>query len=125
MVKVTALTKEEAAHCPIRQVLSKITGKWQLLIFFALDEGPLRFGALKRVIGDITQRVLTENLRKLERDGYLTRSVDPGPPVAVEYELTETGRELVQLLRTLAQWAASKHQTIAQARAQFDKQQSD
>lgn len=79
MVKVTALSKEEAANCPVRQVLSQVMGKWQMLILCALDDGPLRFGALKRSVGgDITQRVLTENLRKMERDGYLTRTVDPG-----------------------------------------------
>lgn len=91
MLQVTAHTKEQAEHCPIRQVLSKVTGKWQILIVLALEDGALRFGELKRAIGDITQRVLTENLRSLERDGYLTRTVDSGPPVAVHYELTTRG----------------------------------
>ncbi|MFV0359084.1 winged helix-turn-helix transcriptional regulator [Tropicimonas sp.] len=120
MLQITALTKTEAENCPIRQILSKVTGKWQLLILFALQDGSLRFGALKRVIGDITQRVLTENLRSLERDGYLTRSVDPGPPVAVHYQLTELGRELAGLLETLAEWAARNHGVIRKARQRYD-----
>ena len=94
MLPVTALSKDQAEDCPIRQVLSQVTGKWQMLIVLVLEDGALRFGALRRTIGDVTQRVLTENLRKLERDGYITRSVDPGPPVAVSYALTPLGQEL-------------------------------
>ena len=120
MLQVTAMTKDQADNCPVRQVLSKVTGKWQLLILFALEDGQLRFGALRRVIGDITQRVLTENLRSLERDGYLTRHVDPGPPVAVSYELTATGQDLVPLLKRLAEWAAQNHGTVRAARLSFD-----
>lgn len=120
MLQITALTKEDAAHCPIRQVLSKVTGKWQLLIVFALEDGPMRFGALKRGIGDVTQRVLTENLRSLERDGHLTRTVDAGPPVAVSYELTAMGRDLLAHLKPLALWAAQAHGEITLSRAAFD-----
>ncbi|WP_163851710.1 winged helix-turn-helix transcriptional regulator [Pseudooceanicola aestuarii] len=117
MLNLTALSAEDAAHCPIRQVLSKVTGKWQMLILFALEDGALRFGALKRTIGDITQRVLTDNLRGLERDGYLTRTVEAGPPLAVFYTLTDIGRELMNLLKHLADWAARNHATIAARRA--------
>ncbi len=119
MVKVTALTKEEAENCPVRQVLSQVSGKWQMLILFALDDGELRFGALKRSVGDITQRVLTENLRKLERDGYLTRTVDAGPPVSVTYALTDLGAELCAHLKPLLFWAAERHETVIKARAAF------
>ncbi len=120
MLQVTALSKEDAENCPIRQVLSKVTGKWQMLILLALEDGALRFGALKRTIGDVTQRVLTENLRSLERDGYLTRSVDPGPPIAVHYELTDLGRELSAILKTLASWAARSHDTVRRSRSAHD-----
>ena len=58
MLNVTALTKKEIESCPVRQVLSKVTGKWQVLIVLALEDGTLRFGELKRTVGDITQRVL-------------------------------------------------------------------
>ncbi len=82
MVKVTAHTKEEAENCPVRSVLTKVTAKWNLLILLTLEDGELRFGELKRAIGDVTQRVLTENLRLLERDGHLTRTVHPGRKAA-------------------------------------------
>jgi DNA-binding HxlR family transcriptional regulator len=120
MLNVTAVTMEEADNCPVRQVLSKVTGKWQVLIVLALEDGTLRFGALKRAVGDITQRVLTENLRSLERDGYLTRDVDPGPPVAVRYTLTDMGQELLPLLKALTVWAAGRHGDVARSRTAFD-----
>lgn len=119
MVKVTAVTKDEADNCPVRQVLSQVTGKWQMLIVFSLEDGPMRFGALKRSIGDITQRVLTENLRKMERDGYLTRTVDPGPPIAVTYELTPLGSELRSHLKPLLIWAAASHPAVRQSREAY------
>jgi DNA-binding HxlR family transcriptional regulator len=121
MLNVTAQTKEEIESCPVRQVLSKVTGKWQVLLVLALEDGTLRFGELKRTVGDITQRVLTENLRSLERDGYLTRDVDPGPPVAVRYTLTDLGEELLPLLKALTVWAAGRHGDVAQSRAAFDQ----
>jgi len=120
MLSVTALTKEEADTCPVRQVLSKVTGKWQVLIVLALEDGTLRFGELKRTVGDITQRVLTENLRSLERDGYLRRDVDSGPPVAVRYTLTDLGLELLPLLKSLTIWAAGRHRDVERARSVFD-----
>ncbi|KIC38824.1 winged helix-turn-helix transcriptional regulator [Leisingera sp. ANG-M7] len=120
MLPVTALSKEQAGDCPIRQVLSQVTGKWQMLIVLVLEDGALRFGALRRTIGDVTQRVLTENLRKLERDGYITRSVDPGPPVAVSYALTPLGKELLEHMKSLTIWAAGRHQQVLQARTVYD-----
>lgn len=120
MLQVTALSKEEAELCPVRQVLSKVTGKWQVLLVLALEDGALRFGALKRTVGDITQRVLTENLRSLERDGYVTRTVDPGPPVAVSYALTPLGFQLLALLKPLVIWAGENHHDVANSRKAFD-----
>lgn len=120
MLQVTALSKEDAELCPVRQVLSKVTGKWQVLLVLALEDGALRFGALKRTVGDITQRVLTENLRSLERDGYLTRTVAEGPPVAVSYALTPLGVQLLALLKPLVIWAAENHSDVANSRKAFD-----
>jgi DNA-binding HxlR family transcriptional regulator len=120
MLKVTVLTDEDAETCPVRQVLSKVTGKWQILLVLALEDGSLRFGELKRVVGDITQRVLTENLRSLERDGYLTRKVDPGPPIAVHYQLTTMGQGLLGPLKALVGWAAESHAEIRKSREAFD-----
>ena len=120
-MKVTAATVKERALCPIRSVLARATGKWQFLILLSLDDGPLRFGALKRAVGDVTQRVLTENLRSMERDGYLSRTVDAGPPLAVTYELTPLGQELAGLLNPLARWAARRFDQVEQARNAYDR----
>ncbi len=119
-MKLTATTDEERALCPIRSVLARATGKWQFLILLTLADGPLRFGALKRALGDISQRVLTENLRAMERDGYLTRSVDTGRSLAVTYALTPLGRELAGLLKPLARWAAARFEQVEQARREYD-----
>ena len=121
MLPIGVHTEAEALLCPIRTVLSKVTGKWQIIILLALEDGALRFGALKRTIGDVTQRVLTENLRSLQRDGYLTRTVDPGPPVAVSYELTERGHELVVLLTPLVHWANHRMPGVKDSRDAYAK----
>ena len=96
MLPITCNSKEESDICPISSVLSSVMGKWRMIIVLALEDGELRFAEVKRAVGDVTQRVLTENLRGLERDGYLTRTVMAGPPLAVSYKLTDRGQVLVQ-----------------------------
>ena len=120
MLQITATTPDERELCPIRNVLASLSGKWQPLILFALEDAPLRFSAIRRAIGDVTQRVLTENLRNLERDGYLTRHVDPGPPVAVEYRLTPMGLSLCAVLRPYVEWASDSYPAVRAARAAYD-----
>ena len=120
MLPVGVHSEAEAALCPIRTVLSKVTGKWQIIVVLALEDGPVRFGALKRIIGDITQGVLTENLRSLQKDGYITRTVDPGPPVAVSYALTPLGQQLVELLKPLVLWANENLDTVKGARRNYE-----
>lgn len=124
MLPVGAHTEAEVLLCPIRSVLSKVTGKWQIIIVLALEDGALRFGELKRTIGDVTQRVLTENLRSLQRDGYLTRTVHPGPPVAVSYELTPVGEQLVDLLKPIVLWANDHMEDIKASREAYARAQS-
>jgi DNA-binding HxlR family transcriptional regulator len=121
MLQITAMTKEEQALCPIRNVLANVSGKWQPLIVFSLEDGPLRFSAMKRAIGDITQRVLTENLRSLERDGYVTRTVNSGPPVEVSYALTPLGTTLLEVLKPLVEWAERSYPAVKRARAEYDR----
>ncbi|MEM9228482.1 MAG: helix-turn-helix domain-containing protein [Pseudomonadota bacterium] len=117
-------SEAEALLCPIRTVLSKVTGKWQIIVVLALEDGPVRFGALKRTIGDITQGVLTENLRSLQKDGYLTRTVDPGPPIAVSYALTPMGYGLVDLLKPLVLWADENMDNVKDARRDYEVEKS-
>ncbi|MEL7298739.1 MAG: helix-turn-helix domain-containing protein [Pseudomonadota bacterium] len=112
--------KAQAQNCPIRSVLSNVSGKWRILILLGLEDGPQRFGALKRCIGDITQRVLTENLRAMQRDGYLTRSVAEGPPVAVSYALTPLGRDLCEKMKPLVHWSAVHMVEVRSARDAYD-----
>ena len=120
MLPIGAHSEAEALLCPIRTVLSKVTGKWQMIIVLALEDGPLRFGALKRTIGDVTQGVLPENLRSLQRDGYITRTVAPGPPIAVSYALTPVGEELVELLKPLVLWANDNMDGVKVARRDYE-----
>lgn len=124
MLPIGIEDKAEASNCPIRSVLANVTGKWRMIIILALEDEQKRFGELKRCIGDITQRVLTENLRGLQRDGYLTRSVDPGPPVAVSYELTPLGRGLLGLLKELVFWSNDEMAAVKAARMSYDRAQS-
>ncbi|MEX0327078.1 MAG: winged helix-turn-helix transcriptional regulator [Ruegeria sp.] len=121
MLPIGVHTKAEASNCSIRSVLSNVTGKWRMIIILALEDEPKRFGEIKRCIGDVTQRVLTENLRGLQRDGYLTRTVDPGPPVAVSYALTPQGRALLELLKPLVYWSHEQMDDVKTARMEYDR----
>lgn len=124
MLPIGVANKAEASSCCIRSVLSNVTGKWRMIIVLALEDEPRRFGDLKRCIGDVTQSVLTENLRGLQRDGYLTRTVEPGPPVAVTYELTALGRSLLDVLKPLVFWSHEQMDDVRQFRMEFDRQQT-
>ena len=98
--------------CPIRNVVAQIGDKWSVLILFALVEGADRFNSLKSRVVGISQRMLTQTLRDLEREGYVNRTVYPEVPVKVEYELTEMGRGIVKPLYQLISWAESHHDDI-------------
>ncbi|CUH51954.1 winged helix-turn-helix transcriptional regulator [Shimia marina] len=118
MVKVTVLDKKDAQNCPIRDVLDRVGDKWSILIFCVLEDGAKRFNEIKRALGDITQRVLTSTLRKLETEGYLTREVFPTSPPKVIYELTARGRALLGLMMPVIEWAEMTHAEIKADRAQ-------
>ena len=91
--------------CPSRRLLDRIGDRWTVLIVGALDPGPQRFSALVARVGGISQKMLTQTLRSLERDGFVTRTIYPQIPPRVEYELTTLGRSLQEPLRALEQWA--------------------
>lgn len=111
---------EMNSACPVRDVLDRVGDKWSSLILKSLIAGPQRFGALRREIPDISQRMLTETLRHLQRDGFLSRTVFPTTPPAVEYALTPLGRSLQDTLGHLAAWSAAHHDAIRSARRAFD-----
>ena len=109
--------------CPVRDVLDSVGGKWTSLMMLGLADGPRRFSQLRRFIPDISQRMLTETLRDLQRDGYLTRTVYPTQPPSVEYALTPLGQSFLALLRSLVHWSTENHAAIRAARAAYDAAQ--
>ena len=109
-----------AANCPIRDVMDQVSGKWASLLLLELVDGPLRFGAIRRRVPDISQRMLTQTLRDLQRDGYVSRTVYPTQPPSVEYRLTQQGESFSKPLLGLVEWAARNHDMIRRAREAFD-----
>lgn len=90
--------------CPVEAALEIIGGKWKGVALYHLADGTKRFNALKRLCGDVTQRTLTKQLRELEADGLISRTVYPVVPPKVEYDLTEKGQSLVPVLLALRDW---------------------
>jgi DNA-binding HxlR family transcriptional regulator len=110
--------------CPIRNVVAQIGDKWSILILFSLVDGPDRFNSLKTRIEGISQRMLTQTLRDMERDGYVERTVYPQVPVKVEYELTDMGQGLAKAVWGLVSWADEHHEAIRAARRTYDEENS-
>lgn len=108
-------------HCPIRNVVAHIGDKWSMLIVFSLVDGPDRFNSLKSRVEGISQRMLTQTLRDLERDGYVLRTVYPQVPVKVEYQLTDLGKGLANKAWGLVSWADDHLQEVYAARQDYDR----
>lgn len=104
----------------VSAILGRIGDKWSVLIIQRLGEGPRRFNEIKRIVGGISQRMLTLTLRNLERDGLVSRTVTPTVPPRVDYALTELGRDLLIPVSALGQWAIAHTPCIEAARARFD-----
>ncbi len=120
--KIAAYRSEgpSLADCPVRSVIDHIGGKWSTLILILLWERPFRFGELRRLVPDISQRMLTQTLRELQRDGYVQRTVFPTKPPSVEYRLTELGQSLFKALSSLLEWAEANFLAVREARQRFD-----
>ncbi len=110
----------DLSNCPIRSVVQNIFGKWSSLLLMALAERPYRFGELRRLVPDISQRMLTQTLRDLQRDGYVHREVFPTKPPSVEYSLTDLGRAMFTCLQHLLSWADANFDKVRAAREAFD-----
>src|ERR1700686_1473017 len=104
----------------VSDVLARIGDKWSVLVVTKLGERPLRFNELRRSIGGISQRMLTLTLRGVERDGLVTRTVFPTIPPRGDYALSPLGRDLLQPVSALGEWATRNQSKIARARARFD-----
>ncbi len=104
-------------------ILDQIADKWSMMVLEVSNE-PKRFNAIKRQLDGVTQRVLTQTLRKLERDGMITRRVLPGRVLGVEYALSPLGQSLKEPFSTLFQWTLANIDTIEDCQRKFDTQHS-
>lgn len=104
------------AACPSRQLLDTLANKWVCLVLAALDGGPQRHGELARRIAGVSQKMLTQTLRSLERDGLVSRTVTAAVPVRVDYELTALGEDLGSVVRELKRWAERHMPAVLEAR---------
>ncbi len=111
----------QASDCPSRLLLDELADKWSVLILAALNEGPLRFNEIKRTLEGITQKALTQTLRRLERNGIVARRVVEASPIAVEYSVTALGKSLKKPLKALYEWTVVYLPEVEEARQTFDK----
>ena len=120
------------AVCPSRKLLDRVSDKWVTLILAALGSGPdcageprpMRYSELSRLLAGVSQKMLTQTLRNLERDGLITRTAAPTVPVTVTYELTDLGRSLHRTMRTLKVWAETHMDDVLASRAAHDAAQT-
>lgn len=116
---------QDADSCSLATVLQAVSGKWALMTVGSLCNGPLRFNALRREIGGVSQKALTHTLRGLERDGLVHREVIPTVPVSVIYSLTTLGLELAECTKPLRDWSEVAESLILAQRRHFDEQQTE
>jgi DNA-binding HxlR family transcriptional regulator len=109
------------AACPAREVYNRISDKWVGLVLVGLADGPQHYSDLQRTIVGVSQKMLTQTLRSLERDGLVVRAVSTQRPVRVSYSLTPLGADLLPIMRTLKHWAEHHIGRVHAARAEYDK----
>lgn len=109
------------SQCPTRAVLDRVADKWSVLIVQRLSGGTLRFAQIRRAVDGISQKVLTNTLRGLERDGIVTRRIYASVPPRVEYSLTDLGRSLVGLVTGICSWAEDNIEQVQAARVRYDR----
>jgi DNA-binding HxlR family transcriptional regulator len=110
--------------CPSRLVLDRVADKWAVLILGRIDDEPVRFNQLRRAIQGISQKVLSQTLKKLERDGLIRREVFATVPVTVEYSTTDLGKTLADTIRSLARWAEANIEAVMAAQKRYDGAQA-
>lgn len=108
------------AQCPSRQLLDQLSSKWVTLLLCALHERPQRYSELSREVAGVSQKMLTQTLRTLERDGLISRHVEATVPVTVTYTITELGESLFVVVQHLKRWAESNMPAVHRARADYD-----
>lgn len=119
--KWNANVGQPVGNCPVRGVLDKISDKWSMLLVMTLAGGAKRFNQLRREVPDISQKMLTQTLRDLQRDGMISRQVFDTKPPSVEYRLTELGESIIVPFGYLIRWADENFSHIDRSRAEFDR----
>ncbi|GAA4454801.1 winged helix-turn-helix transcriptional regulator [Phytohabitans houttuyneae] len=112
------------AECPTRALLETLSDKWMGLVLASLGGGPMRHSELARKIAGVSQKMLTQTLRTLERDGLVTRTVTPTVPVRVDYALTPLGRDLAPVMVAIKTWAEAHMDEVRAARVAYDEGQA-
>lgn len=112
------------ADCPSRRILDRIGDRWTVLTVGALGDGSVRFSELRRRVQGVSQKMLTQTLRALERDGLVDRTVYPEVPIRVEYALTEAGRTLREPLRALEEWSITHLSDVSVSQETYDRTRS-
>ncbi|GAA3120887.1 helix-turn-helix domain-containing protein [Streptomyces rectiviolaceus] len=110
--------------CPQRLVLEHVTSRWGVLVLIALDERSYRFSELRRALGRVSEKMLTQTLQTLERDGLVHRDAKPVIPPRVDYSLTDLGREVGAQVRALAEWTERRLGDVQKARQVYDEARS-
>jgi DNA-binding HxlR family transcriptional regulator len=108
------------ASCPSRKLLDRISDKWVTLVLKSLADGPQRYSEVSHQLAGVSQKMLTQTLRSLERDGLVTRTVTPTVPVTVTYELTDLGGSLQHLMADIKEWAEAHMDTVLANRSRYD-----
>ena len=108
-------------RCPTRVVLDRLADKWTVMVALRLSKQTLRFGELRRQVGGISQKMLTQTLRGLERDGLVLRTIHAEVPPRVEYSLTALGHTLVPILEQIRAWAEGNIESVLSAQQVFDR----
>ncbi|MEU0942720.1 helix-turn-helix domain-containing protein [Streptomyces canus] len=117
---VTPLISAGDTMCPHRVVLEHVTSRWGVLVLIQLLDRPHRFSELRRAIGRVSEKMLTQTLQTLERDGLVHRDAKPVIPPRVDYSLTDLGREAAEQVRGLAEWTARRMGAVQEAREEYD-----
>lgn len=108
------------SSCPTRLILDRVADKWAVLVLLLLSDGPVRFNQLRRRIQGLSQKMLSQTLKNLERDGLISRKAFPTVPVTVEYAMTPLGRTLLTTLDALKDWAEQNIEQVLAAQQNYD-----
>lgn len=109
------------AACPSRQLLDRLSDKWVGLVICSLEDGSRRYSEISREVAGVSQKMLTQTLRSLERDGLVEREVTPSVPVRVDYRLSALGRSLLPVMSAVHAWAEQHMPEVNSAREVYDR----